>query len=231
MDPLGWKTGLVTNASERSYAGATMSARVAKRRASLLDVALTAMAKNRWRSTTVASLCSEAGLNKRYFYESFDDLDQVADETIDEVAAEVGGAAITAYVSTLGATLEQQAQAAVEAIVDVLGTDQRKALVLLGGVPTSVDKEGHRGAVIAGLTTVLTEHARKIHDVELEHDSLAATGPAFVIGGTAQAILSWVNGDLAVSREQLIDDITALWLALGQSAAEIARSRLDGNIP
>lgn len=217
----------MTNVVGRSYAGATTSARVAKRRSRLLDVALSAMAENRWRSTTVAGLCAEAQLNKRYFYESFADLDQVADATIDEVAAEVGTAAINSYLATVGSSLEVQARAAVEAVVGVLGADRRKALVLLGGVPTTVDKEGKRSAAIAGLTMVLTEHSRHVHDVELERDSLAATGPAFVIGGTAQTILSWVNGDLEVSREQLIDDITGLWLLLGQGAADLARSRID----
>ncbi|MFI6431929.1 TetR/AcrR family transcriptional regulator [Rhodococcus oryzae] len=217
----------MTTSGERNYGGASASARATKRRSSLLDVALTAMADNRWRSATVASLCAETRLNKRYFYESFDDLDQLASAAIESVAAEVGSAAIGSYLATIGSTLDEQAHGAVAAVVDVLGADRRKALVLLGGVPTAAGQEDKRRAAIAGLTVVLVEHARSIHDVELERDSLAATAPAFVIGGTAQAILSWVNGDLAVNREQLIDDVTALWLALGRSAADIARSRID----
>lgn len=210
---------------ERIYGGASAAARVEKRRASLLDAALTEMAESRWRAVTVASLCSEARLNKRYFYESFDDLDQLANAVIELVATEVGAAAIGSYLETVESTLGVQARNAVAAVVDVLGADRRKALVLLGGVPIATSQDAQRRAAISGLTTVLVEHARKIHDVALESDSLASTGPAFVIGGTAQTILSWVNGDLLLSREQLIDDITALWLALGESASGIARSR------
>lgn len=78
-----------------------------------------------------------------------------------------------------------------------------------------------------GLTAILVDHARSVHGVELEKDSLASTAPAFVTGGTAQAILSWADGTARVSRSQLVDDISSLWLALGESAAGIARSRLE----
>lgn len=125
------------------------------------------MAENRWRSATVASLCVQARLNKRYFYESFDDLDRLADAVIDSVAADVGGAAVAAYLATLDSPLEVQAKNTVGALVDVLGTDRRKALVLLGGVPTSAGQEDTRRAAIGGLTTILVDHARRIHDVEL----------------------------------------------------------------
>ncbi|WP_168187069.1 TetR/AcrR family transcriptional regulator [Williamsia sp. 1138] len=217
----------MTGGGERNYAGTSAAARVEKRRASLLDAALTEMAQSRWRSATVASVCAEARLNKRYFYESFDDLDKLADAVIDAVAGEVVVAAIGGFSATAGSPLDEQARAVVATVVDVLGEDRRKALVLLGGVSTAASQDDKRRAAISGLTTVLVDHARKIHDVALERDSLAATGPAFVIGGTAQTILSWVNADLAVSREQLIEDIAALWLALGESASGIARSRIE----
>jgi AcrR family transcriptional regulator len=221
------KLASVTGGGERNYAGTSAAARVEKRRASLLDAALTEMAEGRWRSVTVASVCTDARLNKRYFYESFDDLDQLADAVIDMVAGEVGVAAIGGFIKTAESALHDQASSVVAAVVDVLGEDRRKALVLLGGVSTATSQDDKRRAAISGLTTVLVDHARKIHDVALERDSLAATGPAFVIGGTAQTILSWVNGDLPVSRDQLIGDITALWLALGESASGIARSRIE----
>lgn len=75
----------------------------------------------------------------------------------------------------------------------------------------------------------LIAHARTTHDVSLEQDSLAAITPAFVIGGTAQALLSWANGDLPVTRDRLVEDITALWTTVESGATELARSRLPGS--
>ncbi|MBA0127800.1 TetR/AcrR family transcriptional regulator [Haloechinothrix sp. YIM 98757] len=221
----------VSSTGERSYRGASAPERVRRRRSQLIDVALTAMAENRWRSATVVRLCAEARLNKRYFYESFTDLDTLASAVIDEVAAEVGDAAVTAYKNSIELPLADQARAAVDAVVGVLGTDPRKALVLLGGVADSPTEHARRTDAMTGLTAILVDHARSIHGVELEYDSLASTAPAFVIGGTAQAILSWVNGTAPIGRKQLVDDISALWLAVGESAAGIARSRLETTQP
>lgn len=217
----------VSSAGKRSYGGEPAPERVRRRRSQLIDVALTAMAENRWRSATVAGLCAEAQLNKRYFYESFTDLDTLASAVIDEVAAGVGHAAVTAYVKSIELAMADQARAAVDAVVGALGADHRKAQVLLGSVADSPTVHARRTDAMQGLTAILVDHARSVHGVELESDSLASTAPAFVIGGTAQAILSWADGTAPVSRSQLVDDISSLWLALGESAAGIARSRLE----
>ncbi|MGV9752992.1 TetR/AcrR family transcriptional regulator [Nocardia farcinica] len=212
---------------ERRYAGDSAATRTRRRRATLIDVALSAMAENRWREATVDGLCRAARLNKRYFYESFDGLDALSDAVVDEVAAEVTAAAVSGYLPLLDRPVVEQASAAIGAAVDVLGADPRKALVLLGGVPATPVAHEKRTAAIHNLTAALVEHARTTHDVALERDSLAATAPAFVIGGTAQAILSWATGEMTISRDQLVADITALWLALDESAAGLARERLS----
>ncbi|WP_039827430.1 TetR/AcrR family transcriptional regulator [Nocardia testacea] len=217
--------------AERKYAGDSAHTRALRRRTALIDAALTEMAENRWRTATVEALCRAAKLNKRYFYESFDGLDALAGAVIESIATEVAEAAVGGYIPLLDQPVEEQARGAITAVVDILGDDSRKALVLLGGVPTTPAAHENRTAVIGGLTAALIAHARTTHDVSLEQDSLASTAPAFVIGGTAQTILSWATGDLPVTRDRLIEDITALWMTLERSATEMARSRLSGGEP
>ncbi|MEU1980953.1 TetR/AcrR family transcriptional regulator [Nocardia sp. NPDC019395] len=215
--------------TERKYAGDSALTRTLRRRAALVDVALAEMAENRWRTATVEALCRAAKLNKRYFYESFDSLDTLADAVIESIATEVTEAAVGGYLPLLDRPVQEQARGAITAVVDVLADDPRKALVLFGGAPTTPVAHEKRTAVIAGLTAAVIAHARTTHDVSLEQDSLASTAPAFVIGGTAQAILSWASGDLSVTRERLVDDITALWMTIEHGATELARSRLSGS--
>lgn len=62
--------------------------------------------------------------------------------------------------------------------------------------------------------------------MELEADSLASVAPAFLVGGTGEAVLSWLRNDNRGSIEQLIDDITVLWLITGNGAADAARLRM-----
>ena len=76
-----------------------------------------------------------------------------------------------------------------------------------------------------GLTAVLVGHARTIHDVELEKDALAKVAPAFIVGGTADAILAYLDGRADISVSDLVASLTTLWLITGNGAAEVARTR------
>lgn len=213
--------------TQRAYGGLSADERKSHRRDRLIDVALTAMAANDWRSATVAGVCAEAGLNKRYFYESFADLDQLASAAIDQVADEVGGAALAAFASSGGLSLEEQARASISAIVHVMADDPRKAQVLFGAAAGPAEVQRHRTRVIQSLTQILVDHARIIHGVELAADSLARTAPPFVVGGTAETLLAWTTGALDAPLESVIDDLTALWLITGNGAARHARQRLS----
>jgi AcrR family transcriptional regulator len=222
-----WDDRGMPEASQRSYGGQSAEARRNERRARLIDAALDVMAANDWRSITVEKLCVAAGLNKRYFYESFTDLDAVAAAAVDDIAAEVGAATLSAAVAAAGEPLDRQAAAAVDAVVRHLVDDPRRARVLLGGVAASPAMHRHREAVMRGLTAVLVGHARVIHGVELEKDPLAEVAPAFVIGGTADAILAYLDGRARVSIDDLVDSLATLWLITGNGAADLARSRVE----
>jgi AcrR family transcriptional regulator len=187
------------------------------------------MASNEWRAVTVDKLCAAAGLNKRYFYESFTDLDAVAAAAVDDIADDVRTATTDVAVRTAAQPLEMRAYAAVDSVVRTLVRDPRRARVLLGGVATSPALHDHRGTVIRKLTAVLVAHARTVHGVELEADPLARVAPAFVIGGTADAILAYVDGRARVTLDELVQSLTTLWLVTGNGAAEVARTRYLAN--
>ena len=218
---------VMPEASQRSYGGQTAESRRRVRRERLIEAALDVMAADEWRTITVDKLCGAAGLNKRYFYESFTDLDTVAAAVVDEIAQEVSTVTLAAMNDAGTAPLEQQATTAVGTLVRVLVDDPRRAQVLLGGVSTSPALHQHRETVMRGLTAVLIGYARGVHGVELEKDPLAEIAPAFIIGGTADAILAFVAGRANVTVDQLIDGLVTLWLITGNGAADVARGRLS----
>ncbi len=210
------------------YRGVSAEERQRERRSRLIDAALTIMAADQWRTATVEKVVQTAALNKRYFYESFTDLDALAAAVVDDIAAEVGQATMAAFAGALAEPLERQALLSVGALVRVLVRDSRRAKVLLGGVAATPAMQARRTAVMDGLTQILIAHARLIHGVELESDPLAQVAPAFVMGGTAEAILAFVNGSAAVTVDELIHELTTLWLVTGNGAADVARRRVRG---
>lgn len=145
---------------------------------------------------------------------------------VDDIAAGVGEATLAAFSSALSESLERQALLCVAALVQALVADPRRARVLLGGVAATPAVNAHRAAVMNGLTQILVAHARLIHGVELESDPLAQVAPAFVVGGTAEAILAFVNGTATVTLDELTNELTTLWLIVGDGAAAVARARV-----
>lgn len=211
---------------ERSYGGIDAGERVRVRRHQLIDAALGIMATDQWRAATVARVCSTAGLNKRYFYESFDTLDALAAAVVEETARHVSESAVLAFTTSANDSLQERAFQSIDAAVRALVEDPRRARVLFDAVSASPAVLAHRAAVVQGLAIVLVQHAREVHDVKLERDSLARVTPAFLVGGTAEAIMTWLNGSVDITLEQLIDDLTTLWLITGNGAADHALRRL-----
>jgi AcrR family transcriptional regulator len=219
----------VVTTSQGKYRGMSAADRQRERRGRLVDAALEIMAADQWRTATVEKVVGAAALNKRYFYESFTDLDALSAAVVDDIAAQVGEATMAAFAGALAEPLERQAFLSVGALVRVLVRDPRRARVLLGGVAATPAMQARRTAVMNGLTQILLAHARLIHGVELENDPLAQVAPAFVMGGTAEAILAFVNGSASVTVDELINELTTLWLITGNGAADVARGRLSAN--
>jgi AcrR family transcriptional regulator len=217
----------VPESTQRAYKGQSADARRSQRRQRLIDAAMDAMAGNVWRSATVEKICVAAGLNKRYFYESFADLDSLSAAVVDDIAEDVRTATVEAADYAANEPLEAQALAGVAAAVRALVGDPRRARVLLGGVAASPELHNHRTAVMHRLTDVLIDHGRSVHGVELETDPLARVAPAFIVGGTAEAILAYVNGDTGLSLDEFIAQLATLWLITGNGAAQVARARLS----
>ncbi|WP_172800507.1 TetR/AcrR family transcriptional regulator [Mycobacterium sp. IS-1496] len=212
----------------RAYGGHSADVRRSRRRARLVDAAMEAMAHNQWRSATVGKLCTAAGLNKRYFYENFADLDALSAAVVDDVAENVRAATVQAADAAAEESLEARAFAAVTAAVHALVDDPRRARILLGGVPASAELHAHRAAVMHHLTEVLIDNGRSVHGVELESDPLARVAPAFIVGGTADAILAFVDGRTGLTRDEFVAQLTTLWLITGNGAAQVARARRPG---
>jgi hypothetical protein len=95
------------------------------------------------------------------------------------------------------------------------------------GITDDVVADDKSGTRPAPFSASLTGHAREIHDVELEQDFLAKVAPAFLVGGTAEAIMGWLNGNVDTTLERLIDDLTTLWLITGNGAADHASQRFE----
>ncbi len=185
------------------------------------------MASDGWRQVTIKSLCHEAKLNKRYFYESFEDLDALAGAVVDEIstrlvqtAFEVANAARTAGVPT-----EVLARDVMRAVIEYLTDDPRRARVLFTEVADSPRAIAHRRAAIHGLAQALSAYGHEHHAAKDATDPIAPLASSVLVGGSIEAILGWLDGAFVMSRDEFIEDLAALWVVTGDGAASRARAR------
>ncbi|SCD47956.1 transcriptional regulator, TetR family [Streptomyces sp. Termitarium-T10T-6] len=116
--------------TERSWGGTKLADRRAARRQTLLDVAERLAGEEGCAAVTVRSVCREARLTDRYFYESFTGRDDLLLAAFERVADEARSA-LEGAVATGGPQREVRARAAVSAFVALVLDAPHKGRLLL----------------------------------------------------------------------------------------------------
>jgi AcrR family transcriptional regulator len=205
----------------RSYGGASAADRRARRRSALLAAGFELLGTVGWAGTTVRGVCAQAGLNDRYFYESFADLDTLRLAVVDELMAD-GTAAIVAATHT-ARDLRGRTRAVMTAIVDYFTADPRRAHILVHEFQSSPLLQDRRRRLFQDLVALFTAQVHEIlGEIPVGDTDVELTGLT-LIGGGFELITTWLRGDLAVSRDHLIDFIVALMLTSTDLAAALDR--------
>ncbi|MGH2959407.1 MAG: TetR/AcrR family transcriptional regulator [Solirubrobacterales bacterium] len=203
--------------TRRTYAGESDDARRARRRQELLTTALVILAERGRDGLSIDALCNSAALNKRYFYESFPNLDQLVAELMSELASEAIEAALAELPQ--GRPDEDSARPAVSAFIEYLTDDPRRGRVLFGAVPAGDAAAEHRNVALRRIITTVAEQGRDMY--ELDSDARIDIAAAIMVGGASQAVLDWLDGRVGGTRDELVDELVSTWLAMAD--ATVAR--------
>lgn len=214
----------VKDRPRRPYAGETGDERAARRRDALIDAAFALVAEHGWRQLRIEQICQRAGLNKRYFYESFEDLDAVIGAVMRRLADDVIDVTLAALDPS--AAQHEFVHSGITALVRHVTVDPRRARVLFGATPAGDAASVHRAAAIRKIVAAAAEQGRSYHAIA--DDPVIDMAAAMLVGGTSQAVLDWLDEPRAVPREAFIDELAALWEIIGDGAAKRARRRAAG---
>lgn len=206
-----------TDAARRArWAGVPAAERRAERRARLLAAGLDLLGTEGVSGTTVRGVCRRARLNPRYFYESFATLDDLAvalyDGLVDQLTAEVSATQLTA-----GPDRRARARAAVDRIVGFVDEDGRRARILY------VEALGH--PALSRRRAATGRHLVELVARDAGAGPGARLAAAIVVGGLNEALMAWLDGRIELDRARLVDDTTALLLAVQDAAGDMARAR------
>src|SRR3569833_323581 len=131
--------------SPTRWAGVPLTDRRIERRTLLVDAGFRLFGDEGEAAVSVRSVCRECGLNTRYFYESFADVDDLLGAVYDRVSAEL--------VEVVAATIEQaedsvrgRTRAGIAAVLGFSSADSRRGRVLFAGARADAVQIGRRSA-------------------------------------------------------------------------------------
>jgi AcrR family transcriptional regulator len=134
-------------------------ARVAARRARLLAAGLQLFGTQGYLHTTIDQVCAEAGLTKRYFYESFRSCEDLLGVLVRSLWVEAAQRGMTA-VATAPAGLDAQIRRGIGAVVDYYTGDPRRGRVaFVAAVGISDRIEVQRREYVGVFTALLQSYA------------------------------------------------------------------------
>ena len=214
-------------ATSRLYQGTSTEARIEERRQRLLQTAFDAMADNSWRSMSINQICRDAGLTKRYFYESFDSLDELADNVTAQLSGKVIELAFSAAAEGTQQRLPnlERARKVMKQVLGYLTDDPRRARVLFGEAADNPVARANRRNVISALASAVNQYGHQHYQAGNKTDPIATLTSSMLVGGTIEAILLWLEGGMDMGREQFIDDVAEMWMINGDAAAAIGKRR------
>jgi AcrR family transcriptional regulator len=199
----------------RRYGGRDAAERTAERRARLVAAGLDLMGKRGAAAITVRGVAEASGLAARYFYESFEGIEDLQVAVFDAIAAEAADRAIAALASAADDPAAR-IRAVLAEMVDLFLEDPRKGRIVLTDSVASpvlgprVLLESSRFAGMVAATASSGDPAAAADDLPVE---LRLTAQ-FLIGGVAHAIGAVLRGDVVAERDRLVDVLVAQFLAV-----------------
>ncbi len=199
--------------ASRRYAGASAAERQTQRRERLLEAAFDVFGRMGYRNTTMRLICAQARLTERYFYESFQTVDEVFLAVHKRQSAAVAQA-VMIRLATEGADPVRQIRAGLTTFFEYIKEDPRRAQILL------------LDAVTAGLTNPRNLNARVSMFTDIVRERLKrrySTLPAsldveLLVGGFVGMVVHtasiWTERKFETPIEALVDHNAYAWVGL-----------------
>lgn len=215
-----------SDATPNRWRGIPLDERQAERRRILVDTAFDLLGTIGVAGTTVRGVCEAAGLNPRYFYESFDDLDDLLLAVFDRTAE--GGLAVIldAVASTEADEPLVTTRAVMDSFLRYITDDPRRAQVLyVAGLGNEALARRRLDAMLNMADLFASGRATTDAPPPVD-DPVVKVAASLVVGGMSELVITWLQGRVDMTLDQLIDDASILFVALGDAAARVAESRV-----
>lgn len=199
---------------QRSYGGRTAEERTAERRARLVAAAIDVLAE-RGAGATMTAICTAAGLTERYFYESFANTDEALLAALDAVADEIAALAVDTLEQTPGSP-EERVHTMARAFVDLVVASPAKGRVAVIESNSLPHLRARRAALIGVFADIVAREAVALYGDQAVEPAQARLNGIVYIAGLAELVAGWLNQDIDLSPDDLVETAGDLFGALTQ---------------
>jgi AcrR family transcriptional regulator len=196
----------------RRYRGISASERRAKRREQFLAAGLELFGTQGYSRTSIRAVSAAAGLNSRYFYESFPSREDLLYHVYRGIMTELAAQAAVAVLAAEG--IEGKARAGLRVGWTMLTEDRRKGrIVAFEVVGVSERLEHLRRQFRHQLADVTSQGAFSAapRGIKLRLDPILTARS--LMGGVVEVLADWINGDVDASVDEVVEHFTALFTA------------------
>jgi AcrR family transcriptional regulator len=201
-------------AAARDYGGLTASARVAERRERVLAAGLEILGTVGMSGLTVRGVIEESGLAPRYFYESFDNVDELQLAVFDRIIRELE---VVAREAVLAAprSVRARIRSVIASMVQVLLEDRRKGRVVFVASLGSPCLAPRRAEEADRFAALLARQTRNVWRDRAPDSHAVVTTSHFAIGGFTETLAAVIEHRISVEVDVLVEDLTELFLGTG----------------
>ena len=195
--------------SPTRWAGIPLTDRRSERRSLLVDAAFRLFRDGGEAAVSVRSVCRECGLNTRYFYESFPDVDELLGAVYDQVSQRLGEVVLEAMCPVRD-DLHARTRAGIAAVLGFSSADPGRGRILFTDARANPVLARRRAANQDQLL-----HLMVVRDGWQLRDAqpIAATvGAAMYAGALAELAQQWLAGRLGSDLDAVVDSAMALVL-------------------
>ena len=206
-------------AGPRLYRGLSAAERNTQRRERLLAAGLELFGTDGYARTSIRAVSAEAGLNSRYFYESFSSREDLLYHVYERVIRDVATAVVE--VTARAETTKEQAHEGLRVAWTILTEDPRKArLIALEVVGVSERLERLRRDNRHAFADLLVQNTRLIHGGGVEPRLNPVLTARSLMGAVVEMLVDWINGDVDATVDELVEHFTLLFTVVAEAAIE-----------
>ena len=187
----------------RPFRGVSAPERLQNRRQRLVEAAFDLAGSHGAASLGVGEVCAAAGLTKRYFYESFESIDQLGAAVVDHAIDVMVELTRPFQPGTAGGSVH----AGIKAFIDALLDDRRLARILITETQAGTLSR-FRGRIVEVAVASLLPVDRLSNTESLDRRRFIAYAQ---IGALGEICLAWHQGVVALERNELVDQLVDLF--------------------